>query len=364
MSNLLNIFFNYVDKQLTVYLFILMLFGLYLIGEAAGFDSNFFYKQCIFIISGLFIYFLVSLTNVRTLYRFSFLLYLISIFLLMLTFFIGTEVNGSKRWLNLILFKFQTSELIKITLPIFLIFIVENFKKKSETVVEFLILSFTLIPFVLILIQPDLGSSLIILFIGLIIIFLNGLNIYKIISGIIVLLATIPYAWFYVLKDYQKSRVLNLFDPFSNPLESGYHSIQSSIAIGSGGLLGKASEYGTQTDLLFLPETHTDFIFAVLAENYGFLGNLMYFVIAFLLISRLVKITLDLHLHSNRLLAVTYVIIFIVCFLINIAMVSGLFPIVGIPLPLTSYGGSSLFIYLIIFGLINALHNRKTLIAN
>src|SRR6056300_755462 len=354
MSNLLNIFFNYVDKQFTVYLTILMLFGLYLIGEAAGFDSNFFYKQCIFIITGLFIYFLVSLTNVRTLYRFSFLLYLISIFLLILTFFIGTKVNGSKRWLNLILFKFQTSELIKITLPIFLIFIVENFKKKSETVVEFLILSFTLIPFVLILIQPDLGSSLIILFIGLIIIFLNGLNIYKIISGIIVLLAAIPYAWFNVLKDYQKSRVLNLFDPFSNHLESGYHSIQSSIAIGSGGLFGKSSAYGTQTD----------FIFAVLAENYGFLGNLIYFVIAFLLISRLIKITLDLHLHSNRLLAVTYVIIFIVCFLINIAMVSGLFPIVGVPLPLTIYGGSSLFIYLIIFGLINALHNRKTLIAN
>lgn len=114
----------------------------------------------------------------------------------------------------------------------------------------------------------------------------------------------------------------------------------------------------------FLPETHTDFIFAVLAENFGFLGSLIYFIISFLLISRLIKIALDLHLHFNRLLAVTYVIIFIVCFLINIAMVSGLFPIVGIPLPLISYGGSSLFIYLIIFGLINALQNRKTLIAN
>ncbi len=151
MNNLLNNIFNFVDKQLTIYLSILMLFGLYLIGEAAGFDSSFFYKQCIFIITGLFIYFLVSLTNVRTLYRFSFLLYLISVFLLILTFFIGTEVNGSKRWLNLILFKFQTSELIKITLPIFLIFIVENLKKISETAIEFFILSFTLIPFILIL---------------------------------------------------------------------------------------------------------------------------------------------------------------------------------------------------------------------
>lgn len=364
MNNLLNNTFKYVDKQLTIYLFILMIFGIYLIGEAVGFDSNFFYKQCIFIIAGLFIYYKVSLINLNILYRFSFLLYLISIFLLILTFFLGNEVNGSKRWLNLIFFKFQTSELIKITLPIFLIFIVENYKKKSETAVEFFILGFTLIPFILIFIQPDLGSSLIILFIGLIIIFLNGLNKYKIISVLIFILAVIPYAWDNLLKDYQKSRILNLFDPFSNPLESGYQSIQSSIAIGSGGLFGKSSEYGTQTDLLFLPATHTDFIFAVLAENFGFLGSLIYFIISFLLISRLIKIALDLHLHFNRLLAVTYVIIFIVCFLINIAMVSGLFPIVGIPLPLISYGGSSLFIYLIIFGLINALQNRKTLIAN
>ena len=146
------------------------------------------------------------------------------------------------------------------------------------------------------------------------ILFVSPISIKKIVISIFSFLILLPYAWINILKDYQKGRILNLIDPFSNPLDGGYHAIQSSIAIGSGGLFGKSSEFSSQHDLLFLPETHTDFIFAVLSENYGFLGNIIFFLIFFLFVYRLINISINLHSHSHRLLAMTYVMIFILCF--------------------------------------------------
>ena len=364
MNNIFTFLFSRTDKQLFIFLLIILFFSLNLIGQAVGFDSSFFFKQLLFIAVGLIIFILVSVLNLRFLFRYSFIIYILSILILVLTAFIGTEINGSKRWIDLVLFKIQSSEILKLTLPIFLVSLIDYFKNKSQNLTELVFLFISLAPFVIILQQPDLGSGLIILFSGLIIIFLNGLSVKKIVVGIFSFLILLPYAWINILKDYQKGRILNLIDPFSNPLDGGYHAIQSSIAIGSGGLFGKSSEFSSQHDLLFLPETHTDFIFAVLSENYGFLGNIIFFLIFFLFIYKLVIISINLHSHSHRLLAMTYVMIFILCFLINIAMVSGLFPIVGIPLPLISYGGSSLFIYLIMFALINSLNYNKTLIAD
>ncbi|MDC0626289.1 rod shape-determining protein RodA [Methylophilaceae bacterium] len=364
MNNFLTFLFSRIDKQLFIFLLIILLFSLNLIGQAVGFDSSFFFKQLLFIAVGLIIFIIVSVLNLRFLFRYSLIIYILSILILVLTAFIGTEINGSKRWIDLVLFKIQSSEILKLTLPIFLVSLIDYFKNKSQNLTELVFLFISLAPFVIILQQPDLGSGLIILFSGLIIIFLNGLSVKKIVVGIISFLILLPYTWINILKDYQKGRILNLIDPFSNPLDGGYHAIQSSIAIGSGGLFGKSSEYSSQHDLLFLPETHTDFIFAVLSENYGFLGNVIFFLIFFLFVYRLIIISFNLHSHSHRLLAMTYVMIFILCFLINIAMVTGLFPIVGIPLPLISYGGSSLFVYLIMFALINSLHYNKTLIAD
>ncbi len=364
MTKFFTFLFSRTDKQLFILLLIILLFSLNLIGQAVGFHSTFFLKQLLFIFTGLIIFVLVSILNLRFLFRHSLIIYVLSILLLLLTAVFGTEINGSKRWLDFGVFKFQSSEILKLTLPIFLVSLIDYFKNKSQTYSELAFLLISFIPFFIILKQPDLGSGLIILFSGLIIIFLNGLSLKKILIGILGLLILLPYAWLNILKDYQKGRVLNLIDPFSNPLDGGYHTIQSSIAIGSGGLFGKSSEFSSQHDLLFLPETHTDFIFAVLSENYGFLGNIIFFLIFFLFIYKLVNISINLHSHSHRLLAMTYVMIFILCFLINIAMVSGLFPIVGIPLPLISYGGSSLFIYLIMFALINSLNYNKTLIAD
>lgn len=364
MNSFFNFLFSRIDKQLLVLLIIILFISLNLIGQAVGFSSTFFFKQLLFVFFGLIIFILVSILNLRFLLRYSFIIYILSILLLVLTIFIGSEINGSKRWIDFGIFKFQSSEVLKFTLPIFLVSLIDYFKNKSQTLIDLLLFIISFVPFFIILKQPDLGSSLIILFAGLIIIFLNGLSLKKILVGIFSLLLLLPYAWINILKDYQKQRVLNLFDPFSNPLDGGYHTIQSSIAIGSGGLFGKSSEFSSQHDLLFLPETHTDFIFAVLSENYGFLGNIIFFMIFFFLIFRLIKISTNLHSHSHRLLAITYVMIFTLCLLINIAMVSGLFPIVGIPLPMISYGGSSLFIYLMMFALINSFNYNKTLIAD
>ena len=364
MKNLFTFLFSRTDKQLFILLLIILLFSLNLIGQAVGFHSTFFLKQLLFIFTGLIIFMLVSILNLRFLFRYSLIIYILSILLLLFTAIFGNEINGSKRWLDFGVFKLQSSEILKLTLPIFLVSMTDFFKNRSQTLTELVFLSISFIPFFIILKQPDLGSGLIILSSGLIIIFLNGLSLKKILIGILGLLILLPYAWLNILKDYQKGRVLNLIDPFSNPLDGGYHTIQSSIAIGSGGLFGKSSEFSNQHDLLFLPETHTDFIFAVLSENYGFLGNIIFFLIFFLFVYRLINISINLHSHSHRLLAMTYVMIFILCFLINIAMVSGLFPIVGIPLPLISYGGSSLFVYLIMFALINSLNYNKTLIAD
>ncbi|AKO64948.1 hypothetical protein VI34_04060 [Methylophilales bacterium MBRSG12] len=364
MTNFFTFLFSRTDKQLFILLLIILLFSLNLIGQAAGFHSPFFFKQLFFIFTGLIIFMLVSILNLKFLFRHSLIIYILSILLLILTALFGTEINGSKRWLDFGVFKLQSSEILKLTLPIFLVSLIEYFKNRSQILSELVFLSISFIPFFIILRQPDLGSGLIIVFSGLIIIFLNGLSLKKILIGILGFLILLPYAWLNILKDYQKGRILNLIDPFSNPLDGGYHAIQSSIAIGSGGLFGKSSEFSSQHDLLFLPETHTDFIFAVLSEKYGFLGNIIFFLIFFLFIYKLVIISINLHSHSHRLLAMTYVMIFTICFLINIAMVSGLFPIVGIPLPLISYGGSSLFIYLIMFALINSLNYNKTLIAD
>ena len=199
MTNLFNFLFSRIDKQLFILLLIILLFSLNLIGQAAGFNSTFFFKQLIFIFTGLIIFMLVSILNLRFLFRYSLIIYILSIFLLLLTDIFGTEINGSKRWLNFGVFKLQSSEILKITLPIFLVSLIDYFKNKSQTFTELVFLSISLIPFFIILKQPDLGSGLIILFSGLIIIFLNGLSLKKIIIGILGFLILLPYAWLNIL---------------------------------------------------------------------------------------------------------------------------------------------------------------------
>ena len=325
--------------------------------------SPFFFKQLIFIFLGFVIYFLLTIINIRLIIKHAYFCYVVAIVFLLLTIPLGISINGSKRWIDFGFLHLQTSELIKLCLPILLAKIYESHKKNMTNKVHLIAFSLTLIPFTIILKQPDLGTSLIILSIGLLVIIFTGYKIKNLIYAFIGFVFLSPFLWNH-LKEYQKNRILNLFNPDENTLTAGYHAIQAKIAVGSGGLTGKGFLQGTQTSLDFLPETHTDFIFAVYAEQFGFIGILLLLSLYYFFIFKAFKLSIAMHSDFNRILSLSYVMIFSIGLIINIGMVIGIFPIVGVPLPFISYGGSALLTNFIFFGLINNLNLNKTLIAD
>ena len=215
----------------------------------------------------------------------------------------------------------------------------------------------------LILIQPDLGTALMISFIALSIIFCAGLSFKLIGWGVIILLLSSPFIW-NSLEGYQQSRILTMFDPFSDALGSGYHTIQSMIALGSGGLIGKGWNNAQQTFLEFLPEASTDFIFAVYSEEFGFIGVMAILSIYFLFLLRCNFMISRMQDTFSRLLSLGLIVSIFMGLIINLGMISGLLPIVGVPLPFFSYGGTSMVVSLISIGIIMNLYTNKTLIAN
>ena len=360
---LIKYFFNNTDSSITKSILSLSLLSLILIFASENGLSAFFYKQCVFILLGFVIYFLLSKINIRLLVKHAYLFYVVAIVFLFATIPLGISINGSKRWLDFGFFHLQTSELIKVCLPILLAKLYDSHKKNITNKVHLIAFSLTLIPFIIVLKQPDLGTSLIILTIGFLAIFLTGYKIKNLIYAFISVVILSPFLWNH-LKEYQKNRILNLFNPEENSLTVGYHTIQAKIAVGSGGLTGKGFLQGTQTTLDFLPETHTDFIFAVYAEQFGFIGILLLLSLYYFFILRAFKLSIGMHSDFNRILSLSYVMIFSIGLIINIGMVIGIFPIVGVPLPFISYGGSALLTNFIFFGLINNLNLNKTLIAD
>lgn len=307
--------------------------------------SSFFIKQCIGICSGIIIYFLCLIPDYRNYMRWGYTAYFTIIALLIFTLIKGSIGMGGKRWINLFLFKFQPSELAKLLLPTYMINYLHTQKK---TVIHSFNLFIPLlamlgISFILILKQPDLGTALIIVFSGLTLCWLAGLNKKFFFYGLILSIIMTPIFWCLVLHDYQKNRVI-VFLGQGNQKKEGYQIEQASIAIGSGGMQGKGLFNGTQNRLRFLPESRTDFIFAVLCEEWGFLGALIIllcyaglFFRSFFLIQK-IKDTYAQLLASGLLIHLLFATI------INIAMVLGIIPIVGIPLPFMSYGLSNLWI--------------------
>lgn len=281
----------------------------------------------------------------------SIFFYLIGIALLLAVFFGGVTVNGAKRWLSLGFTRIQPSEMLKIVTPMTLAWFfhqVQAERNWRHFVVAFIILA---IPFFLIAKQPDLGTALLVGACGFFVIFLAGLPWKIIISAVVLGGAAAPFLW-HLLHDYQKKRILTLLDPTNDPLGAGYHIIQSTIAIGSGGKLGKGFLKGTQTHLEFIPEKHTDFIFAVFSEEWGLMGNVCLLFLYFLLISRGLIIAYRAQHVFSRLLAGAITLGFFIYAFINMGMVSGILPVVGVPLPFMSYGGTAL---LTLFGCIGLL---------
>ena len=297
----------------------------------------------------------------QTLSRVAVPLYVAGVLMLIAVALFGTVVNGSRRWLNLGFARFQPSELMKIAVPLMLAWYFQKFEGrigwKDFAIAAVLIV----VPVVLIKRQPDLGTSLLIGAAGCCVLYLAGLS-WKVIAGLSALgVAAAPLVWAH-LADYQRGRILTFLDPGRDPLGAGYHSSQASIALGSGGVVGKGWLNGTQTHLDFLPERHTDFIFAVFGEEFGLIGNAVLLVLYLLLIGRGMMIAAGASTLFGRLMAGAVTLMFCIYAFVNMGMVSGILPVVGVPLPLISYGGTALVTLFLGIGILMSIHKNRMLV--
>ena len=363
MSKILNEFIKRIDVPLFSISFLLIILGLITLAGSNLETSKIIVNQVLNISVGLIIFTLVIFTNPRILFGYAPILFFLTIFLLVLVHFFGIESNGAKRWLAFGGLNLQPSELIKITLPLMIAWLYQNFQNKISLKVHLIAIFLILVPVYLVLLQPDLGTSIMIALSGFLIIFLAGVSWRIILSSLVITILSSPIIWMN-LHIYQKNRILNMLDPFADPLGTGYHTIQSMIAIGSGGGFGKGWGQGSQTNLNFLPEANTDFIFAVYAEEFGFFGVILIFALFLFLIYRIFNLANDMQDTFSKLLTVSLGASIFAAIFVNIAMISGLVPVVGLPLPFMSYGGTSMVVSLISIGIIMNLNNHKTLIAN
>jgi len=300
-----------------------------------------------------------SRVSPQTLMRWSPYVYGLGLVLLFVVLGFGIIGKGAQRWIDLGLFRFQPAEIMKLAVPMMVAWVMTRSTLPPR--LPYLIVSICLVilPAVLVVLQPDLGTAILIASTGVIVIFLAGIG-WKLILGVLVALgAAAPLLWFFVLHPYQQRRILTLFDPWEDPLGAGYHTIQSIIAIGSGGVTGKGWLGGTQSQLEFIPERSTDFIFAVFAEEFGLIGVLLLLCLYLFLVFRGLMIAFYAQDTYSRLLAGALSVTFFFYVFVNIGMVSGILPVVGVPLPLISYGGTSMVTLMIGFGMLMSIHNNK-----
>jgi rod shape determining protein RodA len=356
-------FFKNIDRILIALIVSLLLIGLITLASASQQNTLLLGTQIINILVGMILLIFLSNIDPKRFLFYAPYLYIASLALLVLVAYFGFESHGAKRWINILFFNLQPSEIVKITIPLTLAWLYHRFQNNINYKIHTMAFVILAIPCVMILKQPDLGTTILIGFAGSVIIFLAGLSLKFMIVSSFSFLIALPYLWS-TLHLYQQNRILSLIDPGRDPLGTGYHSIQSMIAIGSGGFLGKGWSYGGQTQLDFLPETSTDFIFSVYGEEFGFLGIVGIFVIYFLILYRCVDMAQKMQNTFSRLTAASLVFTLFIASFVNIAMVGGLLPIVGAPLPFISYGGTSMVVSLTMIGIIMSLHSHKSLIAN
>ena len=342
-------------------------FGVVLIHSAnharpEAFFRNLYIKQIYWILAGLGAMLVAVLMDYRLLNRYAYLIYFLTVGLLVYVLFFGTVASGARRWILIGSFSIQISEFAKYALIIALAKYFDTTRPNTKYEVRDLVLPalMTLVLGVLIMKQPDLGTAIIIFFLFFVFIIsveINPKTLFRLVGSCIVLA---PMAWFF-LKDYQKTRLRTLFNPELDPLGAGYHTIQSKIAVGSGGFWGKGLFAGTQSRLNFLPEKHTDFIFSVLAEETGFVGVSVLLILYLFLILKGLNIAFKTTDRFGIFLALGIIASMSFYIIFNIGMTIGLFPVTGLPLPLLSYGGSSLITHFFALGLLLNIEMRRTL---
>lgn len=353
----------HIDWPLLVLLLILMSLGLCVIYSAGGQDMALVTRQVIRLGIGLGVMFLVAQIPPIVYQRWAIIVFILGLLMLLAVLLFGHVGKGAQRWLDLGFMKFQPSEIMKLVMPMTIAWFISQYDLPAKT--RNIIIAFILVmlPTLMIAKQPDLGTSLLVASSGIFVLFLAGASwrLIGVCAGLVS--AFLPVLWMFLMRDYQKQRVLTFLDPEQDPLGSGYHIIQSKIAIGSGGLHGKGWLQGTQSQLEFLPERHTDFIFAVFSEEFGLMGVLGLLCLYLLIVMRGLWIAYNAQDAFTKLLAGSLTLTFFVYVFVNIGMVSGLLPVVGVPLPLVSYGGTSMVTLMASFGVIMGISTHRRLIS-
>ena len=347
----------------------ILLFSILLLGtisifaqySSSGGQFDYYSKSHAIRFSVFFILFLfISFVQIRFWNDYSLLIFFILVVLLLITKFYGVQSQGSRRWINLFVFNLQPSELMKIGIILFLSNYYHKVSSSDINKIKYLLYPMLAlaVPFMLVLTQPDLGTAILILLSGIVITWLAGVKwkIFAYLSCIAIILAPIGISF---LKPYQKSRILTFLNPDTDPLGAGYQIIQSKIAIGSGGFFGKGFLNGSQAYLNFLPEKHTDFIFTLFSEEFGFLGSSLMILLYFIITYRIIRIGNTTRSIFGKLYCYGFSTAFFIYVTINMSMVLGLLPIVGAPLPILSYGGSSMLAMMLGLGIVMSCNVYK-----
>ena len=352
---------RYMDSFLLIGILILMAVGLIVLYSATGANISRVSNQIINMLVALVIMWLVANIPLQQIMRLALPMYIVGLVLLIGVALFGEINNGARRWLNIGVTRIQPSELMKIAIPLMMAWYFDKheitLRLKDYLGARVLLM----LPVLLILRQPDLGTALLITASGFYVLFLAGLS-WRIIAGLVIAAAaSLPVFWS-IMHDYQRRRIMTLLDPSQDPLGAGYHTIQSTIAIGSGGIVGKGWQNGTQAQLDFLPEQSTDFIFAVFSEEFGLIGNTILLFLYLIVIARCMVITANASTQFTRLIAGSITLTFFTYIFVNMGMVSGILPIVGVPLPLISYGGTSMVTMLLGFGILMSIQTHPKLV--
>jgi len=351
----------HLDTQLLIVLVLLMGVGLATIFSGSNQSVPRISSQVANIMVALGVMYVFANVPPHYLRRIALPLYVCGVLLLVCVALFGEIVNGARRWLYVGVTRIQPSELMKIAVPLMLAWYFDRYEatlKLKNYIIAALLL---IVPIGLIVRQPDLGTALLISAAGAYVLFLAGLS-WRIIIGLgVAAAACLPFVWG-MMHDYQRQRILTLIDPTQDPLGTGYHTIQSTIAVGSGGLVGKGWLQGTQTHLDFIPERTTDFIFAVFSEEWGLFGNATLLLLFLLVIGRGIVITANAPTLFTRLFGGAITLTFFTYAFVNMGMVSGILPVVGVPLPLVSYGGTSLVTICLGLGILMSIETHKKLV--
>lgn len=351
----------HIDPPLFCGITVLLSMGLFILYSADNQSWSLLTRQLLWVGISSCVMLIFAQIPPRKYYQWAPWVFSVGVLLLIAVLLVGRTSNGAQRWLGFGFFRFQPSEIVKLAMPMMLAWYLE--KKSLPPTLTTLLIScvLLLIPLALVAKQPDLGTALIIVFTGICVLLLAAIPWRYVLTLLLAAACAAPFLWHF-LHDYQRQRVLTFLNPELDPLGTGYHIIQSKIAIGSGGLWGKGYLHGTQSHLQFLPEHATDFIFGVVGEEFGLVGAVLLITVLTFIVLRGLYISSQAQDTFSRLLAGSLSLTFFLSFFVNIGMVTGILPVVGVPLPLISYGGSAMLTIMAGFGIMMSIHTHRNLL--